>query len=399
MGVYCKLPFTHIFSDSYGIMMPCCYAHVDHPYKSDRPGDFPTASVEDGILNYWKSPEMSQLRLDMMKGEMSDTMNSVCQQCIYNEKAGLPSHRIPSDTVPLGRVLDIKLRLFGNSCNLSCYMCNIKNSSYRISQTEKMMEHTPEVREYLAYDDLPEYLKKDGGFDLLSHSPEVFDKLMLDIKKLASKIKSITIIGGEPMILPSHYKVLDVLIESGHSDKITLSYDSNLTRLQWKGCKILDYFDKFKSVDIKWSIEGIGKYDEYIRFPTKWDTVEENFDIISAHPKVNITANTTIQLLSVINLDLLSEYLGKRGMNIKFIPVDTPQVVSLGYLHPNIRKRLSNKYRGTGLEFICQELDKNYDDWEERWDKAIKYLNSIDYVNGTNWKETFPELCDLSEDR
>ena len=79
--------------------------------------------------------------------------------------------------------------------------------------------------------------------------------------------------------------------------------------------------------------------------------------------------------------------------------MDIPEVTSVGYLHPNIRKRLSNKYRGTKLEFLCKILEKDYDDWEERWDKAIKYLNSFDFANGTNWKETFPELCDLSEDR
>ena len=396
MGVYCNIPFTHIFSDSYGMMMPCCHASVDHPYKKDRPGTFPCSPVEDGIVNYWKSPEMRQLRLDMMKGERTELINSVCWKCIHDEEMGLPSGRIPQDTVPMGRVIDIKLRLFGNRCNLACYMCSIKNSSYRISQTEKMMEHTPEVRDYLSYDDIPEYLKKDGGFDLLSHDPEVFDRLMGDIKKLSPKIKSITIIGGEPMVLPSHYKVLDALIESGQSEQINLSYDSNLTKLQWKGCKVLEYFDKFKSVEIKWSIEGVGKYDEYIRFPTKWKTVEDNINVITKHPKVNLTANSCLTLLSILNVESLLDYLDEKGIFCKFIYVDTPQVVTIGYMHPNIRRRLSNKYRGTRFEFLCKQLDKTYDDWEERWDKAIKYLNSVDFVNGTNWKETFPELCDLS---
>jgi len=399
MSVFCKVPFTHIFSDSYGMMMPCCHASVDHPHKTDRPGDFPCAPVEDGILKYWKSPEMSQLRLDMMKGTTSDLIESVCKQCIHNEKIGLPSARVPSDKVPIGRVIDIKLRLFGNRCNLSCYMCVIKNSDKRIRQAEKMIEHDSDVAEYLSYDDVPDSLKKDGGFDLASHNPDVFSNLMEDIKKIAHRIRHITIIGGEPMVLPSHYKLLDVLIKSGESKNIILGYDSNLTKLQWKGNKVLDYFDNFKSVEIKWSIEGVGKYDEYIRFPTDWKTVEENFVFISQHPKVSITANACISLLSVINMDILVDYLDQKQLYCNFLTVDIPEVTSIGYLHPNIRKRLSNKYRGTKLDFICKNLDKDYDDWEQRWDKAIKYLNSIDYVNGTNWKETFPELCDLSEDR
>ncbi len=37
----------------------------------------------------------------------------------------------------------VKLRLYGNVCNLSCYMCRIKDSSSRIKQTEKLMQIDP----------------------------------------------------------------------------------------------------------------------------------------------------------------------------------------------------------------------------------------------------------------
>ena len=378
------------------MMMPCCHASVDHPYKTDRKGKFPCAPIEDGIISYWKSEEMRNLRLDMIKGKMTDRINDVCRQCILNEQSGLPSARTPRDSAFFGRELSVKLRLFGNTCNLACYMCNIKNSSTRIRQTEKMMKSDPEIGEYLAYDSLPDYLKTKGGYDLATQDPELYDRLMDDIKILSPKIYSITIIGGEPMILQSHYKLLDALIESGQAEHIILSYDSNLTKLQWKGCRVLEYFDKFKSVDIKWSIEGVGKYDEYMRFPTEWSTVEENFNIISSLPKVKITANVCITLLSLIHMDLLLDYMDSKGIHINFLVVDFPNVVTPGYLHPAIRKRLSSKYRGTKLEFLCKELDKQHDDWEQRWSDAIKYLNSLDYVNGTSWKETFPELCDLS---
>ena len=32
MSVYCTYPWKQLFSDSYGVYMPCCMATVDHPH-------------------------------------------------------------------------------------------------------------------------------------------------------------------------------------------------------------------------------------------------------------------------------------------------------------------------------------------------------------------------------
>ena len=343
MKAFCSLPFVHIYNDSYGVMMPCCYAAVDHPYhKPYEDATFPAPMIKDGFYEFIKSGAMRQLRLDMMQDEPTDLVKDVCRKCIALEEKGIPSPRQPSNGNLFGRKLSLNLRLFGNTCNLKCFMCNIKNSSSRIRQTEKMMEFNPEVGQMLRYSDLSEELKVKGGFDLSASDPDTFNKCIEDIKKIANKIQSITIIGGEPFILPSHYKLLDALIDCGEAENIVLRYDSNLTKLHWSGCHIKDYVAEFKKIRISLSLDGHGNLNDYIRFPSKWDEIINNYHEVKEYADINIS--TTLSALSVLRLDELYQWSNSQHLDTQWNTLHWPEVVRIESLHPNIRKRLVKKY-------------------------------------------------------
>ena len=393
MKAFCSMPFVHIYNDAYGVLMPCCYAAVDHPYhKPYQDATFPAPMIKDGFYEFIKSGAMRQLRLDMMQDKPTDLVKDVCRKCIALEETGIPSPRQPFNGNLFGRNITLKLRLFGNTCNLKCFMCNIKNSSNRIRQTEEMMKFNPEVGQMLYYDDLSEELKANDGFDLSVADPETFNKCIQDIKKIASKIDSVTIIGGEPFILVSHYKLLDALIECGEAKNIVLRYDSNLTKLHWSGCHIKDYIKHFKKCDISFSLDGYGKYNDYIRFPSKWEEVTANYQEVREYTNVNISV--TLTALSVLHLDELYQWIG--DLPVQWNNIHTPEIAMIENLHPSIRKRLVYKYQDTELSFLCDELSKDVLDWEHKWKKFTSYLEAIDHVNGTDYKSVFPELCNLS---
>ena len=82
------------------MMTPCCKATVNHPVSDaiGSGGTFPVAPVSDGILNYRNSPEMNQLRNDMLKqNPYTDLVKDVCRKCIYAEDHGLPEQREPCE--------------------------------------------------------------------------------------------------------------------------------------------------------------------------------------------------------------------------------------------------------------------------------------------------------------
>lgn len=396
MSVFCKYPFAHLFSDSYHMMMPCCYAVCDHPYKNEKDANFKAQHLSEGAYEFYNSDQMKQLRLDMLKTDpYTPLVKDVCRNCIATEAKGVPSPRQPLEKPVFGRVIDVKLRIFGNACNLHCFMCNIKNSSGRINQAKKMIEFNPKVSDFLGYEHIEKFEGDGVGYDLAVDNPELFDIQIENLKKLAPKIKSFTIIGGEPFIMPSHYKLLDAMIEIGEAKNIKIIYISNMTKLQWQGCKVIDYVKQFKAVEVSWSVEGYGKWNDYMRHPSDWNEIVAN--IAELKPYLgHFQAGITLSSLSLIHLDKIIDWCNENDILYKFNHVINPQVCRIDALHPNIRKRLAEKYEGTNLEFLCESLLKEIPDWEQRWSDFLEYTEAIDHVNETDFREVFPELLDLS---
>ena len=381
MSVYCTYPWKQLFSDSYGVYMPCCMATVDHPHDGCWHGaksDFPAPKVSEvSPSEFFYSDYMKQLRSDMRSGEVTPLINKVCANCINEEKKGGKGLRTPSWKEPLGRALSVKLKLYGNVCNLSCYMCRIKDSSSRIKQTEKLMEIDPEFGEMLEYDKLT-YDMKHGG---------VSYNVIEDIKKLAPKIEKIYIIGGEPFIMPRHYEVLDALIEIGQAKNIILKYHTNLTKLEWEGNHIFDYIKQFYECEINWSLEGLGEQNDYIRFGSNWESNLENYHKIKDHAKV--WANVCASSLSILSLDKTIEWMKSEDLEYSINNIQEPRPCRIDSLHPKIREQLLPIYKGTILE---SELSAEVEDWEERWEELLRYLKALDKVNKTDYTKVFPLL-------
>ena len=381
MSVYCTYPWRQLFSDSYGVYMPCCMATVDHPHDGCWHGaksDFPAPKVSEvSPSEFFYSDYMKQLRSDMRSGEVTPLINKVCANCINEEKKGGKGLRKPSWKEPLGRVISVKLKLYGNVCNLSCYMCRIKDSSSRIRQTEKLMEIDPEFGEMLEYDKLT-YDMKHGG---------VSYNVIEDIKKLAPKIEKIYIIGGEPFIMPRHYEVLDSLIEIGQAKNIILKYHTNLTKLEWKGNHIFDYIKEFYGCEINWSLEALGEQNDYIRFGSNWESNLENYHKIKKHARV--WANVCASSLSILSLDKTIEWMKSEDLEYSINNIQEPRPCRIDSLHPKIREQLLPIYKGTILE---SELSAEVEDWEERWEELLRYLKALDKVNKTDYTKVFPLL-------
>lgn len=394
MKIYCTRPFTDIFSDGFGRYTPCCRATVNHPNKPHNISEFQSESIDDlSLIEWYNSPQMQELRNDMKSGEITPLISDVCRKCILSENNGLESGRVEHYGDLEERSLYIKMRLFGNACNLSCYMCNIKNSSKRISQTQKMIEIDPFIGEILEYDNLPEALKNGYGSDYSISNPEVFGRCINDLKSIASKIREIHVIGGEPFIMASHYKVLDALIECGESKNIVLSYSSNLTKLTWSGCKVTDYFKYFKEVNICWSMEGIGEKNDYIRFGSSWEQLIDNVNVI--RPLVSsFVPNICLTSLSILNLQETIDWCDRMGLKYHFVDVQDPIPCRIDSLHPKIRSKLLEVYKGSVVE---KSLSTNVSDWETRWENLIRYLNVLDKVNNTDYKKTFPILTSVDD--
>jgi len=105
--------------------------------------------------------------------------------------------------------------------------------------------------------------------------------------------------GGEPLINPTHWHILDKIKDP---KSVSLQYNSNLGSVK----KIDEYWPRFKKVEVSASMDAIGKLGEYLRYGTKWEKWEENLHFASKFAKISV--NPTVSVLNIFHLKEIEDW-------------------------------------------------------------------------------------------
>jgi molybdenum cofactor biosynthesis enzyme MoaA len=179
-----------------------------------------------------------------------------------------------------------------------------------------------------------------------------------------SSIQFIHFNGGEPLLSKEHVKLLHAI---EHKDRVHLNYNTNGTILPNK--ELLDLWEKFKLVQLDFSIDDVGEKFEFQRFPAKWAQVTDNLQwyIDNAPHNCMFAINTSVGILNHSNLQSLAAWLQTNFHTSRFTdPIEHRQQLTMGI-------------------FALQDADK-------RKSRIITTLDQIDQRRGPNWRVTFPEL-------
>jgi len=273
---YCAMPFKEIYGDNAGRYKLCCHAKkMNWKYTTTNTTPF----------KYFFSPEMEEIRNKMLSGKKIKE----CQVCYDLEESGGESYRTNKyrkkyrvDLEPTG--IGLKLRINGSFCNLGCYMCQPYNSSTRRNELKKVFGNP-----------LPNF-PNHSKFKPIKYK-EWHDSVD-DIIKNIDLVSYMNITGGEPLQLPAHWKLLD-MIPDDHAKHITLSYDTNLTELRYKDKSIFDYVDKFRYLRLGVSADHYQNKESWIRYPVDIKKFEAN--LREAKPIIK-QINCSVSLLNVFDL-------------------------------------------------------------------------------------------------
>lgn len=207
-----------------------------------------------------------------------------CQYCIKMEEQDggewsprtLFESQTPEDTFVITASID-------NVCNLKCVTCNPINSTQIAAELEPKDIHAKWLKK--------RYLKVSNQsaskveFIQEAVSTNNFDNIKVEI------------LGGEPLINPKVFELLDWLAEHHTASKTSVAITSNGTTYT---DKLLTYIDKFKRVGVQFSIDGTGKHFEYLRFNSVEDTMNENIDTFYNNG-LPISFNFTISWMNMLN--------------------------------------------------------------------------------------------------
>lgn len=278
-------PFTGLATREDGAIKICC--------RSQPVGWIQEQSVEE----IWNGTTMQTIRRQILCGERPD----VCKPCFELEDQGVESlrQRHINGIIPEARInlypnaldnlredytmpfefptIEIKLN---NLCNLKCRMCNpLDSTSWQDWETVKPFYE--KEKNYLV-PTITNLVQKPGQYI----GP--FDNTQnwwLSFEKLIPYFKRVEFAGGEPLMDPQHYKILDMLKPYGKN--IELKYATNGTTIGINGKRsIHNYWPYFRSIAVNVSLDGIHQVYNYIRSNSNFLQVEKNIKEIQLIPNV-----------------------------------------------------------------------------------------------------------------
>jgi organic radical activating enzyme len=400
-NVICQRPFNSIFNRTSGNYSPCCWSHTDSNLSPKDTTPF----------DYFKGEELSRIRKEMIVGEKTEFLNNYCKHCWrWEETLGssprteiIPSEELISNFDSEGhylktekRFLNIRISIYGNYCNLECYMCESFLSSSRNAALKKLPD------EWKNYNGTkPTYFEtsnKEYDSDIQKIDKLQFDKIADELVKYSKNINSIAVVGGEPMLMKSHFIILDKLIENRESKNIHLKYISNMTLTNIN--ELNDkYFKNFKDIYLQWSMEGLDKRNEWLRYPTNW---KETVNNVKQFQKIvsngTIIATMTPSILSVYTLKetchwLYLNHLIDSSFTFNNI-LEHPHMLHPRHLPNEIKEEIIPKLSKLNQKF-CNLISLERS--EEEFQRSLRYFDDLDQSRGTDWKSTFPELAHYSK--
>lgn len=402
---FCYAPWLSLHIWPNGNVFPCCVWDNKDPIGNINNND---------LKEIYNSEKIKEVRVKMLNNK---TIPS-CTRCTNIESFSPDSYRIRinrdfKDFKPFvdqtnndGSIKDIKIKLWdfrlSNFCNLKCRSCGHSLSSSWFKDSS-ILYNTPQQKALITVND------KVSFMDMIEEQYE--------------HVEEIYFAGGEPLMMPEHYTILDKLIEKGNTN-VRLRYSTNLTKLTYKGKHIFDYWKHFPYLEVLVSLDGVGKKGEYIRKGLNYPQLEKNLNELK-NSNLNFTQVGFMVTYGVLNyehlFDMVLEFLDKGFINkaftkdkknnfvVHFSPIFDPQYYNCQFLPSIFKKRFLKKLDNFPFELkkrgvdeyvihdIISKLQRVYsnslkDEFNpEIMQKFIEITKKLDNIREEGFNSIFPE--------
>jgi radical SAM protein with 4Fe4S-binding SPASM domain len=302
--VFCMAPWVSINNNPNGDILPCCVSTFQKPF-----GNLNNNNIEE----IWNNEKYKELRKNMLEEKSTST----CERCYKEEEWGSEysykaywnkefgskyADLVENSTEADGSLTKMNLYRwdfrFNNLCNLSCVGCGPDLSSSWIDLQQTMWP----------------FSKKPQVYSSKKHKEQFINT----IKTQADIVEDIYFAGGEPLLHPEHYEIMNELDRLNRIDKIFFTYSTNLTNLNYKNHNIIDYWKKMKKCKILVSLDEVDPERlYYIRYPSDRDSIINNIKILNETFKDTDKYWAAVPTWSILNLHRIkdmAEYFYKNNL-------------------------------------------------------------------------------------
>jgi sulfatase maturation enzyme AslB (radical SAM superfamily) len=389
-------PFTGLATREDGAVKVCCRSA-------------PIGFIQDNTLEeIWNGDAMREVRKQVLCGERPD----VCKPCFDLEDQGVESlrQRHINGIIPEARItlypnaldtlqedytmpfefptMEIKLN---NLCNLKCRMC-----------------HPMDSTSWNDWDQVESFYKKENNYlvpviDVLGLKRSRYlcpfedtDNWWASFEKLLPHFRRVEFAGGEPLMDPQHYKILDMLKPYGKN--IELKYATNGTTLGLKGGRTIhDYWPHFRSVAVNVSIDGIHSVYEHIRSNSSFATVEENVKIFKSIPNVSrVVGAFTAQAGNILQAaECIDYFINTMGIVFYSHRVSYPNCLSAQVLPRELKDLAISRLQEVSLKVDQWPAIKENQLLQKVTHQQIK--DNINYLQAKDQYNLWPDFLEFNQ--
>ena len=388
---FCIRPFNSALINTSGILNICC--EIDT--KLTKFKNFKESNIEkDTIEQWWVSDYKNYVRQSFLENKKIKE----CAGCWREEKQGLSSHRIKSnhqykaifqnrfernlkligkDALPYPEDVEIQIT---NLCNLKCQMCSGSESSRLLIENNA-----------LGYEKLNQ---KD--YDLNDENYEKIENLV------KHDIRLLNLRGGEPLFNKKIINLLSTLVLNNKASEMSLHITTNGTICN---SKILYLLKHFKNVRLMLSIEGTGKHNEYMRYPSSWAEIKKNIKEFKTLNNIYLCINTVVKNLNILYIDELIEYAHENNIYINLYLIENPDYLDAFNLPKKILQGAYDKLKSISddklihtknveeiISLLKERLNNHVVD-KKKYTQFTEMIKSRDRYRNVHIKNYMPELA------
>lgn len=344
---------------------PCCLYNQSYSVKQDINQEF------------WQHPNLLKQRQDNLNGKELPDNCLVCKKTeqngnysrreSFNERLGT-SWSNPQSVIELDLHADF-------SCNLACRICG--------PQFSTLWRHVETQEAYNRSKHFKIRADNNNAIDLLN------TMLLQDIRQIHFQ-------GGEPLLSYTHKQILEKLEDTIDLSQIVVWYHSNATTRV--NDQILKFWEKFKMIEIYFSLDDMGPRMEYQRWPVKWSEMHDNL----LWYKNNIPHNTLLKVertVSTLNLAWVLEL--EEWHRQYFSQTKYGDPISINYHDCGgdyDLMAITQEYKDTVLQLIPPDHWAHKRILNAAVDNSLaiarmfNHLETHDLIRKQSWRDTYPEF-------
>ena len=321
----------------------------------------------------------SDQQLNTIRNTWQDTKIKGCQGCWQSEQDGGTSRRQlelewlmqnPAIDEHSTELLCLDYNV-GNTCNAACIMCGADASS--------MWQAELGIKNKIVS-------TKDKNRDLN-----------------LSKLRRIYLVGGEPFLIKDTKNILlDIKQQQGTLANLEVECQTNGSN--FKNNQIISLLKECKKVTIKISMDAVDQAYEYIRYPLKWKTIDENFQFLLQNYNFEVEVGATV---GIHNIDCLPEFYSwfetqKQNFNLSSRVFGINPVYG-AFSFDNATVGMKNIWLEKLSEFSEHEWATRARLMIENSSSAtdnntwLDYFKTIDSRRNLSWRNSLPDLADTLE--